>query len=377
MATAKKPPVVTEQTTELSTPTVEQVTSLAIQSYGITDKTIAELKADYGKLTIAGVEDKETYNTANSAISRIRGIRTSIESKRKEIKEPFLRAGQAIDAEAKRLTAEILPIEEHLKSQVKAIDEEAERRRKAEEIRRVQLLTSSGFTLLGQTYVAVNVVVHWDDMTRLTEDQLQQTIARGIAALQEQKAERERQKQAALDAERKAKELADLEAQLAAKRAELDAMTKAQQPTQPVEQMRNTILNPPPVRDWMDSGGDGSHLPTPPPPKVWGDPKNWNSGNVYPEVRPPHEFVHIAGPLPVFASPPPPANFTEYRQQNGFASQNEPATAPPIGTPAPTKSVYFMDGWEACKARIIKTFTEEQTPRKRAEWVEIFSNLKP
>lgn len=363
MATAKKaaPPVIGAPL-EQTVPTVEQVTSLAIQSYGVTDATIAELKNDYGKLTIAGVEDKETYNTANAAIGRIRSMRTNVEAKRKEIKEPFLRAGQAIDAEAKRLTAELLPIEEHLKGQVKAIDEEAERRRKAEEIRRVNLLTSSGFTLLGQTYVAVNVVVHWDDVTRLTEDQLQQTVARGIAALEEQRAEQERQRQAALEAERKAKELADLEAQLAAKRAELAAMQQPQ-PTAPVDiQVQAAQRN-----EW--EGLPGMVTGTQPAATHYGDPRNWDSNNVYPQ----NNLPRYDNPPP----PPPPANFTEYRQQNGFASQNEPATAPPIGTPAPAKSVYFMDGWEACKARIIKTFIEDATPRKRAEWVEIFQNLKP
>lgn len=32
---------------------------------------------------------------------------------------------------------------------------------------------------------------------------------------------------------------------------------------------------------------------------------------------------------------------------------------------------------EAAKTKIIKTFTEDATPRKRAEWVEIFKNIKP
>ncbi len=379
MATAKKPPIVTEQTTELSTPTVEQVTSLAIQSYGITDKTIAELKQDYGKLTIAGVEDKETYATANSAIGRIRSMRTGIEAKRKEIKEPFLRAGQAIDAEAKRLTAEIQPIEEHLKSQVLAIDQEAERRRKAEEIRRVKLLTDAGFTLLGQNYVAGNVVVHWDDVTQYTEAQLQETIAAGVAALEAINQEQERQRLAAEEAQRKQKELADLEAQLEAKRRELAAM---QQPTPEQVVLKSRAIGmTEAVPDWMDSGGNGSHLPTP-PATAYGDPRNWDSNNVYPE--PANNLPRYQAPPPPPAQPLPAEHFPAYRHHHGFAAQNEAAAGVAaaqtvvanVGA-ATTKSAYFMDGWEACKNRIIKVFIEDATPRKRAEWVEIFKNLKP
>ncbi len=329
---------------------IQAVAKQSLVAYGVTDEILKQLKEDYGKLTIAGPEDKETYKTANDALSRVRTMRTGVEATRKRIKQPFWDAGVAIDAEAKRLTSELSPIETHLATQIKQVDEENERRRKAEEIRRVQLLSNSGFTLLGQSYVAGNVVVHWDDITRLTEDQLQQTVAAGIAQLEAIKAEQERQRQAALEAERKAKELADLEAQLEAKRRELAALQ--QPPTPPVD-----------IQMQQANAAEWASLP------------NFNPGDDTVAKQSAQSFADA------FFAAPIQQPYEPFKQQPQPQPQPVLVGAGGTGTqqqnPASMKSAYYNDGWEACKAKIIRIFTEDQTPRKRSEWVEIFQNLKP
>lgn len=313
---------------------IKQVAQQSLTSYGISDQLIDELKNDYGKLTIAGPDDAATYETATTAIARVRKLRTGVEATRKRIKQPFWDAGVAIDNEAKRITAELEPIERHLAGQIQTVDAERERRRKAEEVRRINLLNAAGFTLVGQAYVAGAIVLHWDDVTNLTVEQFEKVVADGKAAIEAQRIEQERQRQ---EQERIANERAELE-RLKAEIEAREAALKAKEQPEP---------QPEPQRDWFGSGGSSEFAY----PQQQPQPQEWPKPNT-------------AG---AFTAPRPQAN-----TNTGIFPQ------PTATAPVPSqKSVYFMDGFEAAKAKIIKTFTEDATPRKRAEWVEIFKNLKP
>lgn len=97
-----------------------------IQEYNKTTAALTELRARYVRpydvRTSAGMSE------AKEARATVRGYRVALEKTRVEIKAPALERTRLIDAEAKRITAELLAIEEPIDAEIKA-----EERRKAEE----------------------------------------------------------------------------------------------------------------------------------------------------------------------------------------------------------------------------------------------------
>lgn len=89
----------------------------AIAEFRQSDVVIASLATNYMPLTIAGVDDRKGYLAVRDARLEVKKLRVGVEHKRKELKEDALKYGKAVDAEAKRLTALIEPIEGHLQKQ--------------------------------------------------------------------------------------------------------------------------------------------------------------------------------------------------------------------------------------------------------------------
>lgn len=105
-----------------------------IAEYSKTEAALAELRQRYEGVrfdmsTTAG--DKQ----ARAARQEVRGYRTSLEAMRKELKAPALERCRLIDDEAKRITAELLKLEEPIDQQIKA--EEA--RREAEKAEKARI----------------------------------------------------------------------------------------------------------------------------------------------------------------------------------------------------------------------------------------------
>lgn len=111
----------------------QSVVKNELKKFNVADSLIAQMETDYYALTINGLADKEGYEQVRKARGLVRDLRGSIEDKRKELKADSLAYGRAIDAEAKRITDLIYPIEEHLVNQIKTIDDEKERIRKEKE----------------------------------------------------------------------------------------------------------------------------------------------------------------------------------------------------------------------------------------------------
>lgn len=91
----------------------------AIIEYNATEAALAELKnrlsdAKYDVTTTAGMD------TAKKDRRELVTLRTSLEAKRKEIKAPALERCRLIDEEAKRITLELLSLEEPIDEQIKA-----------------------------------------------------------------------------------------------------------------------------------------------------------------------------------------------------------------------------------------------------------------
>lgn len=98
-----------------------------LQKFSITDAAIAKLSAEFLALKVKGLDDKEGLTEVHSARMVVRARRIEVEKKRKELKESSLSFGRAVDGEAKRITALLLPIETHLENEESIIEKEKER----------------------------------------------------------------------------------------------------------------------------------------------------------------------------------------------------------------------------------------------------------
>ena len=110
--------------------------------YNMTDSAIAKMAEDYMGIIVTGPGDAENFKTAHNARIVVKGMRVDVEKCRKEFKAEALEYGRKVDAEAKRLTALLQPIEDHLIAQERVVTDEQERiKREAEEAEAARIAT--------------------------------------------------------------------------------------------------------------------------------------------------------------------------------------------------------------------------------------------
>jgi len=103
-----------------------------ISEYNKTEAALADLRArmanvEYDVSTVKGLA------VAKADRAEVRGLRTSLEAKRKQIKAPVLAHCKLIDDEAKRITVELLKLEEFIDQQIKVREAELEAEKAARE----------------------------------------------------------------------------------------------------------------------------------------------------------------------------------------------------------------------------------------------------
>lgn len=106
-----------------------------IAVFNQTDAALAALREKYQ--TVPDANTDEGYALVKNGLKELTGLRTRLEAVRKEVKEPYLQAGRIIDAEAKRITAELVALEDPMKAAKKEVDDRIERERQ-ERIARLQ-----------------------------------------------------------------------------------------------------------------------------------------------------------------------------------------------------------------------------------------------
>ena len=90
-------------------------------------KQAEEWKAKAGTLIVTSAEQTGLMAQAKEARLALKNIRTTVEKKRKELKEDSLRTGQTIDGVANVIKSLIEPIEAHLEQQEKFVEIEREK----------------------------------------------------------------------------------------------------------------------------------------------------------------------------------------------------------------------------------------------------------
>lgn len=131
-----------------------------LQKYNVTDAAIAKLNADYMALVVKDASDKAGYESVKTARIDIKKRRVEVEKTRVALKAESLEYGRRVDGEAKRITALLEPIETHLISQEKIVDDEKARIKALEDAKeaerlkvRVEELVNLGCHFDGQNYV--------------------------------------------------------------------------------------------------------------------------------------------------------------------------------------------------------------------------------
>jgi hypothetical protein len=142
----------------------EKETALPVK-YNITDTAINKMKTEYMALKVVGVDDSTGCQIVHDARIVVRDHRIAVEKTRKDLKADALEYGRKVDAEAKRITALLEPIESYLQEQEDIVKKEQERIKmekiKAEEARvagiwaMIATISNHGVTEYGETSEAL------------------------------------------------------------------------------------------------------------------------------------------------------------------------------------------------------------------------------
>ncbi|MEN6507132.1 MAG: hypothetical protein ABFD92_21560 [Planctomycetaceae bacterium] len=106
---------------------METVSDNQLARFSASDSAIAEMSAAYLPLTIRDVNDTAGYKAVHAARMVVKNKRVEVEKLRKELKADALEYGRRVDAEAKRITSLLEPIESHLSQEEEAYEAEKER----------------------------------------------------------------------------------------------------------------------------------------------------------------------------------------------------------------------------------------------------------
>jgi len=215
----------------METPDIDK----ALAAYNVTDATIATMREKFMPLVIESPDDKQGAKRVREARLTVKNHRIAVEKTRKALKEDALRYGQAVDAEARRITAELAPIEEHLEAQEAAVAAEIARRAEAEanakreKLRlRMEALAANGSRLTSLDVEAFTDEQFADELARsATEWQAAQERER-VAAAERARVEAEQAEARRVEAERLAAQRAEQERVAAEQQAERERLAAEQ-----------------------------------------------------------------------------------------------------------------------------------------------------
>lgn len=240
----------------------------AIQEYSKTDAALAELASRY-KGVVFDVTTTAGMQEARTARAELRGYRVELEKTRVEIKAPALERCRLIDAEAKRITAVLVDLEDPIDSTIKSEEKRKEReamekamanQRRIDAIRaRIEAIRQAPASCVGLKVPQVAQVLELqrnaivDDTYAEFQDEAKEALRSSIAQIeaihagavaQEAEAERiqaERAELARLRAEQAERERASreaMEAEQRASRAKIEAEERAAREARAEEQAK-------------------------------------------------------------------------------------------------------------------------------------------
>lgn len=170
--------VKTEKVTAELLPTItEEVINQNLIKLNIVEVSIQELKDQYLPVKFTTVEDEVNNEFIKKGYKELVSYRTGIDGKRKELNKPFQDVIDTLNSEAKRITAELSPIEKHLKTQKDLLDaalkedeERKEREAKERLDKRVDELKIAGLEFDGNFYSCGNISMDIQSIAKLSEE---------------------------------------------------------------------------------------------------------------------------------------------------------------------------------------------------------------
>lgn len=162
---------------------LETETENAIVFQSVPDQVIAQLKQDFLPLVVEGVDDKEGCKVVNEARKQVKKLRTGLEAERKKKKAKSLEYGRNLDAEAKRLSSQLVEIEDHLMTQEKIVTDEiarkkAEEQKAIEENHKQQIIAiiNAGARYNGVSYVHGDLTITDADIWNYSEEEFEKIL---------------------------------------------------------------------------------------------------------------------------------------------------------------------------------------------------------
>lgn len=188
---------------------VETTVKNEISKFNLADAGIEALKKKYKGLKVKSQDDEKGIAAVKDAVKVVSKVRIDLEKKRKEIKQPFLEIGKDIDAEAKRLTALILEVENPLQAEAEKVKkweteaaEKAEAERQEKIKNRVSELSAAGLVFNGELYAINDISMDIVSIEKMSEAD----FAFLVAKVKQEKAKNDAAEAERLEAERLEKE---------------------------------------------------------------------------------------------------------------------------------------------------------------------------
>jgi hypothetical protein len=315
----------------------EETKAVDLIKYSPSDQAIAEMASQYMGLSIRDIQDTAGYKAVHDARMVVKGKRVDIEKKRKELKRVALDYGKAVDSEAARLTMLVEEVENPAKAKLAAIDNIIEEQRKAEQLRRHNLITANEWQVMGSFYVCGVHNIMMEELHTCTPERLNEIVAIGQAekTRKEAEAKRKLEEEAAAKAEqaRVAAENAQLAAEAEELRKKLAALEAANAPK--------------PKQEPFNEGTPLASMATAPTPRMF-------------ESHPRPQGFEVPPVGNAGTGPLPPIEET-------------PFDKPRVGT---VTAFDYGKGFDDCRNQVI-ALLNDPTPRKRSEFIELITNFKP
>jgi hypothetical protein len=359
-------------------PTGEDYINQAVQDLQVVegkeliDKQIEALKEQYLGLTVSDLNDRPAYVALADGGKLAKRLRLAVDAKRKELNEFPLKFQRAVNAEAKRITELLAPIEQHCLAEVAKFEQAEAEAKKAEQARKHKELIESGWVYNGTFYVCGPISMTLEQVMRMNEDQWAKAIKHGQDEVARQEAEKARIK---AEQDRIRKEAEDIEAekeQLRKERMEaraeilmaagfsLNSTGAAYVHTEfknlfiGVEVVVNTTLQE--FRDRLnelkaDVQRKKDELAAKPEPVA-----TTVAAEVFPDVTQPIEDVTA------------PATFDTEVDPFGHIAIEAAAEQ--------RLSAEYIDGYEHCRQQVLAIFNDG-VQRKRSEFISLITNLQP
>lgn len=220
------------------------MTSTTVSEYTQTEQALAELRSKYAG-AVFNVATTKGNEEARVARRELVTLRTGLEEKRQILKAPAIEFAKRLDAEAKRITAEIKALEEPIDAQIKAEEQRKEEIRLAKvaaeeaRIKKIQAAIVEIRALpatLSIKATSADIDVVWNTLKdrELTGEVFEEFLEQAQVAKTEVLAQLNQTYEQAVEKEAEARKLAAERAELERQRAELDEQRKA-------EELRKTL----------------------------------------------------------------------------------------------------------------------------------------